>query len=97
MSELVVLGWPVDEVRRKALQALNGGKPLPMYAGSIQAVCANCGQAVYIGPRGREVLESQPAKPMCPVCALVLAPEGTAVVNLGNPNDLSLDSSKEPA
>lgn len=91
---VVACRW-VDEERLTQVYAdvlASIGESLPtlvVYPGSIKRPCANCTEAVWVGPRQQKYEEGNPtAIIMCMMCAAIFTVQSGGmepVVQLGNP------------
>lgn len=69
---IILACFPVAEVDRgRLLEIVKEPLPSP-YTGSIQASCAECMMAVWVGPRQQQVVD---AVRLCPWCTAQTAQE----------------------
>jgi hypothetical protein len=61
-------------------------QPTPVYPGSVQSPCADCAEAIWIGPRQQEAVRAG-LRAICFACGVAWAAQqkGVDVTSLGNP------------
>jgi hypothetical protein len=94
-QDVIVIGMPVDEGKREELAKVRAEighghlKPI-IYSDSVVMECWDCGMALYVGPRSRDLLHNDPTSMLlCVWCARTRAARagGADVAHLGNPED----------